>query len=57
MKIILFTANMQQATKDSALAAGVDSVVVKNPNANDIASKVKIALHEDSEEEIETIFG
>ncbi len=44
MKITLFTANEDQATKDSALAAGVDSVVVKSPNADEIVSKVKDAL-------------
>lgn len=44
IKIILFTANKDQATKDSALAACVDYVVVKSPAADEIVSKVKVVL-------------
>lgn len=50
MKVILFTADEDQATKDSAIAAGVDSVVVKSPNADEIVSKVKVALHWEPDE-------
>lgn len=44
MKIILFTADNDTRTRDAALSAGVDSVVVKSPDANEIVSQVQKVL-------------
>jgi voltage-gated potassium channel len=44
MKLILFTANEDLATREKALAVGVDSVVVKSPDAAEIVNTVKAVL-------------
>ena len=44
MKLILFTASDDSATRERALAAGVDSVVVKSPDAAEIVNTVKATL-------------
>lgn len=44
MKIVLFTADNDSKTREDALAVGVDSVVVKSPDADEIVSQVKKML-------------
>lgn len=44
MKLILFTANDDLTTKKRALEMGVDSVVVKSPEAAEIVNTVKATL-------------
>jgi DNA-binding response OmpR family regulator len=44
MKLILFTANDDLTTKKRALEMGVDSVVVKSPDAAEIVNTVKATL-------------
>ncbi len=44
MKLVLFTGNDDVETRKKALAAGVDSVVVKSPDAAEIVNTVKAAM-------------
>ncbi len=44
MKLILFTGNDDVETRNRALAAGVDSVVVKSPDAAEIVNTVKATM-------------
>lgn len=44
MKIFLFTANQAEDTKESAIQAGVDTVVIKSPEASEIINIVKNRL-------------
>lgn len=44
IKLFLFTADEQDGTREKAIAVGIDTVVVKSPDANEIVSTVKQAL-------------
>ncbi len=46
IKLFLFTADDQEETKQKALAAGVDTVVVKSPDSGEIISIVKEGLND-----------
>lgn len=46
MKIFLFTANVEEDTRETAMHAGVDTVVIKSPDAAEIVNTVSIRLQE-----------
>lgn len=50
MKLFLFTANENQLTRQEALLAGVDTVVIKSPEASEIVNTVKAGLQAESDE-------
>lgn len=45
MKLFLFTANEDNKTRETALQAGVDTVVIKSPEAGEIVNTVKAQLN------------
>ncbi len=44
IRLFLFTADEQEETKEKAMAVGVETVVVKSPEATEIISMVKNVL-------------